>query len=193
MARIIPPYHTHKVNQGEQRVIDLLRECDEHWTAMHSVHLPKHVRQVEGEADFVILMPKLGILVLEVKGDNHISYRDGTWRMFGDSNQALFGERAHQIKTVMSQRCQVATDNATTDGFVTYTLGFNCRNTQTIAKLGDAIADDHEALQILRPTQMSCPSRLSHCNESLLAVLYCYRTLQLVLRDTGLRVEYSSS
>ncbi|WP_425499875.1 nuclease-related domain-containing protein, partial [Luteolibacter marinus] len=46
--------------------------------AYHSVHLPRHRRQIMGEADFVLLW-KGAILVLEVKGGRIGRTADGIW------------------------------------------------------------------------------------------------------------------
>jgi RecA/RadA recombinase len=46
---------------------------------LHSLHLPQHVRQVEGEADFVVLVPGLGVLCVEVKSHLRADYTDGAW------------------------------------------------------------------------------------------------------------------
>lgn len=43
----------------------------EHWTVLHSLGIAQHERQVEGEADFVIVAPDAGLLVIEVK--SHLS------------------------------------------------------------------------------------------------------------------------
>ena len=48
------------------------------WIVLHSVDIARHVRQIEGEADFVILVPELGVLCLEVKAGD-VSRRDGVW------------------------------------------------------------------------------------------------------------------
>jgi hypothetical protein len=46
---------------------------------LHSLHIAEHVRQVEGEADFIVLIPGRGVLCLEVKGHLQAEYRDGAW------------------------------------------------------------------------------------------------------------------
>jgi hypothetical protein len=43
------------------------------------LHIAEHVRQVEGEADFIVLIPGRGVLCLEVKGHLEAEYRDGAW------------------------------------------------------------------------------------------------------------------
>lgn len=49
------------------------------WTVIHSLYLPNHVRQISGELDFVVLVPELGILCLEIKAAASIARREGLW------------------------------------------------------------------------------------------------------------------
>ncbi|WP_428119284.1 NERD domain-containing protein [Candidatus Poriferisodalis sp.] len=81
MAHIIPPDYPPGTSPGETLIFDALRErtIGRTWTVLHSLHIPEHVRQVEGEADFVFLMPGLGVLTLEVKGHLRADYADGAW------------------------------------------------------------------------------------------------------------------
>jgi hypothetical protein len=54
----------------------------EGWTVLHSLGIADHVRQVEGEADFVVVVPHLGVLVIEVKSHQSVSYLDdGRWQL----------------------------------------------------------------------------------------------------------------
>src|SRR5205807_946894 len=64
---------------GEILVFEKLRRCPSEWIVLHSLHIPEHVRQVEGEADFIVLIPGRGVLCLEVKGHLQAEYRDGAW------------------------------------------------------------------------------------------------------------------
>src|SRR5262245_8551585 len=55
------------------------------WTVFHSLDVPDHRRQLTGEIDFVIAIPGLGVLCLEVK--SHLSVRrdrDGLWHLGQD-------------------------------------------------------------------------------------------------------------
>lgn len=79
MAQLIPPHYPPDTSPGEILVFDKLRECPADWIALHSLHIAEHVRQVEGEADFVVLIPGRGVLCLEVKGHLRAEYRDGAW------------------------------------------------------------------------------------------------------------------
>ena len=48
----------------------MLAEDDAHpdWIVLHSQDIARHRSQMEGEIDFLIFAPGLGVLVLEVKG-----------------------------------------------------------------------------------------------------------------------------
>lgn len=53
-------------------------EDTDDWTVIHSVGIAKHPTQLQGEADFVVVIPNGGVFVLEVKGGG-ISYQEGRW------------------------------------------------------------------------------------------------------------------
>ncbi|MEN9621530.1 MAG: hypothetical protein RL499_1723, partial [Actinomycetota bacterium] len=51
------------------------------WVVFHSLEIARHVSQVQGEADFVVVAPGLGILVIEVKSHESIEADgEGRWR-----------------------------------------------------------------------------------------------------------------
>lgn len=88
MARMIPAFCAEAAPPGEKAVFAALRDSPhtDDWTVLHSLGIANHERQVEGEADFVIIVPNLGILVVEVK--SHLSFSrssDGTWKLGKDS------------------------------------------------------------------------------------------------------------
>lgn len=81
--RIIPPVdYIDTTSSAERQVAELLDripvEATDAAVAYHSVHLPRHRRQIMGEADFVLLW-KGAILVLEVKGGRIGRTSDGIW------------------------------------------------------------------------------------------------------------------
>lgn len=88
MARMIPAYCADSAPPGEKVVFAALRDAPgtDHWTVLHSLGIAQHERQVEGEADFVVIVPGAGLLVIEVK--SHLSVArdsDGTWRLGQDA------------------------------------------------------------------------------------------------------------
>ena len=93
MAHMVPPDYPPGTSSGERLVFDALRgpSVRPEWTVLHSLHLPDHVRQVEGEADFVVLMPGLGVLCLEVKGVRRAEFVDGVWYLGSDPSPDIRG------------------------------------------------------------------------------------------------------
>ena len=66
---------------GELKVFNSLNDCPlaKDWIVLHSLDLANHTSQISGEADFVIIVPALGTLVLEVKSHKYIKYEHGNW------------------------------------------------------------------------------------------------------------------
>jgi hypothetical protein len=80
VARLIPPIAPSDLKSpGESFLFRLFADDDSNWTVLHSLDLPDHVRQVSGEADFVVIAPAQGVLVIEVKGVDSVRRADGLW------------------------------------------------------------------------------------------------------------------
>ena len=80
------------------------------WIVLHSLGIAEHVRQVEGETDFVVIVPNRGILVIEVK--SHLSIErlyDGSWKL-GSSQPIVRGpfqqasEAMYSIRSYLKER-----------------------------------------------------------------------------------------
>lgn len=54
------------------------------WIVLHSLTIAEHVKRLSGEADFIIVIPKKGVLCLEVKASSSIRREDGLW-YFGNN------------------------------------------------------------------------------------------------------------
>ncbi|XVQ11401.1 NERD domain-containing protein [Spirillospora sp. CA-255316] len=110
MARMIPPVPVQKAPPGEQLLFHRLRDDPgtSDWTVLHSLNLARHVRQVEGEADFVVVAPGLGVLCVEVK--SHRTARrdaDGMWHLGSQppTQRSPFrqaSEQMHSLRTFLS-------------------------------------------------------------------------------------------
>lgn len=81
------------------------------WVVLHSLGIADHVHQVEGEADFVVIVPGTGILVIEIKSHQSIDRRsDGSWK-FGDGAPTArgpfrqAGEAMHSLRNYLEKRC----------------------------------------------------------------------------------------
>ncbi len=79
MAHLIPPHYPTGTSPGEVLMFQALASAPASWVVLHSLHIPEHVRQIEGEADFVVLIPSLGVLCIEVKAHLSADFRAGAW------------------------------------------------------------------------------------------------------------------
>ncbi len=66
---------------GERQVFERLKDSanTSDWIVLHSLDIAHHVRQVSGEADFVVIVPSKGVLCLEVKGCRHLRRDESGW------------------------------------------------------------------------------------------------------------------
>ena len=112
MARMIPPMIAPDAPPGERRVFERLASdpLADNWTVLHSLALAEHVRQVQGEADFVVLVPGCGVAVIEVKSHTKlVRLPDGRWQLGslpptprGPFQQA--NEQMHSIRRYLRSR-----------------------------------------------------------------------------------------
>ena len=89
MARMVPNTPLAEIPyDGERDVFRYLRDSPDtnDWVVLHSLHIASHVNQVEGEADFVAIIPSEGIVIIEVKGHRQIKIHEGQW-WFGSNPQ----------------------------------------------------------------------------------------------------------
>ncbi len=81
MARLIPAHVGEEVkSSAEKKIFQRFQEMKDtdDWTILHSVGIAKHPTQSQGEADFVVIIPDMGVFTLEVKGGN-IAFENGKW------------------------------------------------------------------------------------------------------------------
>ncbi len=81
MVRMIPAYPRDGANTSERRVFDALEGIQGHddWVAIHSLGIGRHAAAFQGEADFIVLAPGQGIVVIEVKSPAFVEYKGGDW------------------------------------------------------------------------------------------------------------------
>jgi hypothetical protein len=85
VARFIPDVKSESISHDSERVVyEALRQLPDEFFVLHSFPWLRPIRDLaaeplrEGEADFIVLHPDLGLLVLEVKGGVP-DLRDRTW------------------------------------------------------------------------------------------------------------------
>lgn len=85
MVQMRPSFYPGDTVTGEKLVFNKLSSLEETeaWIAMHSLDIFGDIQSGQGEADFVVLIPGKGILVIEVKSHSSIECIDGVWRLNG--------------------------------------------------------------------------------------------------------------
>ena len=81
MARMIPPHIAQDCQSpGEKILFSRFKEDPDtkDWVVLHSLGISKHPTQIQGEIDFVVIVPSEGVLCLEVKAGN-VTRREGIW------------------------------------------------------------------------------------------------------------------
>src|SRR6516225_6253666 len=79
MARLIPSFMDDSTPPGERDVYNLLAAGPENWVALHSLDLAPWNRGLRTEIDFIVIVPDTGILCVEVKSHNAISFSGDRW------------------------------------------------------------------------------------------------------------------
>ena len=114
---MMPPYCPEEAPPGERALFDALARSPETdgWIVLHSLAIASHVRQVEGEADFVVIVPDHGVLVVEVKSHPSVErLPDGRWKLgtqaptsrgpFQQVNEAMHSIRNYLMSRAVNLR-----------------------------------------------------------------------------------------
>ena len=114
---MMPAYCPESAPPGERTLYEALAMSPdtEDWLVFHSLAIADHVRQVEGETDFVVLVPMKGILVVEVKSHQNIEVLDdGRWKLgnmapkvrspFQQAKEAMYSIRQYLRQQQMDLR-----------------------------------------------------------------------------------------
>lgn len=79
MAKLIPSFVDEQTPPGERDVFNLIANGPDDWTALHSLDIAPWNRGLRTEIDFVVIIPDTGILCVEVKSHEEISFEEGRW------------------------------------------------------------------------------------------------------------------
>jgi len=103
--KIIPPTYDRDTPPGEKRLFEIFEKTltSESWIVLHSLGIANHVTQLEGEADFVVIIPQVAILVIEVK--SHLSVKitdEGYWKLGNDEpkRRSPFRQARGQVHSI---------------------------------------------------------------------------------------------
>lgn len=88
MVRMIPQVARFGANSSERRLFNAFEGVPDRpdWIVFHSLAIRQHVDKLMGEADFVVVVPGRGVVVIEAKAPSSIDYVDGTWHLDGVPN-----------------------------------------------------------------------------------------------------------
>lgn len=83
MAKIIPSFMDDKTPPGERDVFNKLASCPDEWVVLHALDLAPWNRGLRTEIDFVIIIPDTGILCVEVKSHENLTFDGSRWYPIG--------------------------------------------------------------------------------------------------------------
>lgn len=76
---MIPSFMDERSPPGERDVYNLLAAGEDTWVALHSLDLAPWNRSLRTEIDFVVIVPDSGILCIEVKSHDFLSFENDRW------------------------------------------------------------------------------------------------------------------
>lgn len=90
MAFMIPACYRGDNDNSERDIFDWFQQdvATQGWYVHHGVQIAKHISQTQGESDFVVIVPGLGVVVLEIKSWTTIRRQGGRWE-FGRGETIL--------------------------------------------------------------------------------------------------------
>ena len=77
---MIPDYIEENSPPGERMVFSRLQNSSKNWVAIHSLDLAPYNNNRRTELDFVVIIPKYGILCIEVKSHENIHFDGRRWQ-----------------------------------------------------------------------------------------------------------------
>lgn len=104
---MIPPEIAQDAAPGELDAFVALRDAPgtADWIVFHSLAIGRHITQREGEADFVVLAPGIGILVIEVKSHLRVQTDSaGRWKLGNDdwTQRSPFTQASGEFHSILA-------------------------------------------------------------------------------------------
>lgn len=135
----------HSNSSGEKKVFNYFKQnAPDNWYILHSYRLPEHKRVVFGEADFVVIAPPYGILILEIKSGG-VGFDGTNWQFINRNHEVTQKQRGpfeqareamFEIKKIISNRF----DNQYDDKKVLYYYGVIFTDERNFPK--DSLVED---------------------------------------------------
>jgi hypothetical protein len=114
MAKLIPNYLDRKtLSPGEidffNRLVGDKETAD--WVVLHSLNIAHHQTRLMGEIDFLVIIPNLGILAVEIKAHSFIKVFDGIWYMGRGDTKGSRRSPFEQVNESMFSLIQYISEN----------------------------------------------------------------------------------
>ena len=89
MVQMRPDFISKTAPKGEIALFNLLRDVKgaDNWIALHSLDIFGDIPTGQGEADMVVLIPGKGVIFVEVKSHDSVTFRKGVWRYNGEISE----------------------------------------------------------------------------------------------------------
>jgi len=85
MARMIPPEYKGKQTSAERYIYEAIRDSKlaKDWTVFHSLEISKPHKKNDEEIDFLVLIPQMGIVLIEAKGAREFHFDENGVNLVG--------------------------------------------------------------------------------------------------------------
>jgi len=113
MAKMYPKvFPADNPSKAERKVFEYFdKEAPADWRVLHSFRLPKHLKVVFGESDFIVIAPNLGIFILEIKGGG-VGFDGQYWQFINSKHEITKKQRGpfEQARQGMFEVERIITD-----------------------------------------------------------------------------------
>ncbi len=94
MAKMFPNiFPDDSSSSGERKVFEYLKNnAPAEWVVLHSFRIPEHKKVIFGEADFVVITPNCGIIILEIKSGG-VGFDGTNWIFVNRSHEKTYKQR----------------------------------------------------------------------------------------------------
>lgn len=114
MAKIIPNYlDKDTLSPGEVDFFNRISSDSntDDWLVLHSLNIAHHQTRIMGEVDFLVVVPKVGILAIEIKAHSFIRVIDGIWYMGRSDTKGSRRSPFVQVNESMFSLIKYVSDN----------------------------------------------------------------------------------
>ncbi|GMU85155.1 MAG: hypothetical protein AMXMBFR48_03970 [Ignavibacteriales bacterium] len=131
MAKLLPPYIDKSCKStGEKMLFEIFKNSPftKDWIVLHSLNLFQHTVRLYGEIDFLLLIPRGGIFVMEVKGGD-VKCIDGIWHYtnkFNVTNKSNVGPFNQARDAMFSLRSAIEKEYGKGHKFAKILYGYLC-------------------------------------------------------------------